>query len=769
MNKAVVIFKWAIGLLVFGSALGGWQQVSQAAPDSVYTDINWIRTVPAPASSGDYRAAVEDTEQGEVVTVQDGLGQAIFQVGVGRFFAWQPNNTRFLFAQDQGSQNGLGLVDVTDQSWHPLLPIDVAALSGAAFDVSGQQLVYSQRTASGFELAIFDLITGTSQILLRGEQVLVAFDWHPNGQTILYYAGAPEPGLYTLDLASQNTQRLNIPFLLGYGIEPSWDESGSWVVSVGVLPQPGVLTAASADAAPATLPLCWEKLDLWLSDPTCRYQGVGVYLQDANTGQVQLVAGNANDPQWQPADATEGASAGLSLTLWGGQQRAAGWLQLPNGELRQLAQPARQWFARAQPDPAAATVPWPSPSQPAILATGWLHVPYYGSKRITAYMDHDAPNYTRNDHIELYTGALAQTNDCSAGQRRAWTLSSGACIWYEGHAGLDLGLSYEPVLAAAAGTVKQAGWWNINNRASGLGLFIELDHGNGYSTFYGHLSAITIPNVAKGGGAVAALAQIGTSGNSGNSSGPHLHFEVRRSNVVVDAFGGSGEPMLWADGSWSGSSWVGQASPTYGNWQVQDQDHPEFLKGQFDNGNAIICPPGDCPYWWAVATPGLGQNDNMLYTLTSGNDLDYWAMWRPPTGHYEVQVFIPRKNATTWWARYWLVNAETFSTDQYLVVDQYGVSDRWISLGVYDFGDFPAPWRHLLIGDDTTEARDEHCLASENQHLCQIGVDAARFRLVSSGATTSATATVAPVPPTETPVPTVPVLGYQVWLPFVQQ
>jgi murein DD-endopeptidase MepM/ murein hydrolase activator NlpD len=87
------------------------------------------------------------------------------------------------------------------------------------------------------------------------------------------------------------------------------------------------------------------------------------------------------------------------------------------------------------------------------------------------------------------------------------------------HPGVDFaGRPGDPVYAADAGTVVYAGWSTV-----GYGNLIVLDHGNGYQTYYAHLSAIFVgcgQQVAKG-------ATIGLVGSTGRSTGPHLHFEIR--------------------------------------------------------------------------------------------------------------------------------------------------------------------------------------------------------------------------------------------------
>lgn len=95
----------------------------------------------------------------------------------------------------------------------------------------------------------------------------------------------------------------------------------------------------------------------------------------------------------------------------------------------------------------------------------------------------------------------------------------------EFHQGLDIAApTGTTVTAAAAGTVIMAQWYG------GYGNYILIDHGGGYSTGYGHLSAIYVSN----GQAVKRGQAIGAVGSTGASTGPHLHFEVRIDGKPVD-------------------------------------------------------------------------------------------------------------------------------------------------------------------------------------------------------------------------------------------
>ena len=86
------------------------------------------------------------------------------------------------------------------------------------------------------------------------------------------------------------------------------------------------------------------------------------------------------------------------------------------------------------------------------------------------------------------------------------------------HMGIDLGASMgAPVLAAGDGRIiLQEYHWSYGN-------YVVIDHGNGLSTVYAHMSAFTKPF----GSVVKAGEQIGAIGTTGASTGPHLHFEVR--------------------------------------------------------------------------------------------------------------------------------------------------------------------------------------------------------------------------------------------------
>lgn len=93
------------------------------------------------------------------------------------------------------------------------------------------------------------------------------------------------------------------------------------------------------------------------------------------------------------------------------------------------------------------------------------------------------------------------------------------------HEGLDIAGDYgTPVKATANGRVTQAGW------VGGYGYLVEIDHGNGMVTRYGHNSALLV-NV---GDEVVQGQNISLMGSTGNSTGPHCHYEVRVNGNAVD-------------------------------------------------------------------------------------------------------------------------------------------------------------------------------------------------------------------------------------------
>jgi murein DD-endopeptidase MepM/ murein hydrolase activator NlpD len=109
--------------------------------------------------------------------------------------------------------------------------------------------------------------------------------------------------------------------------------------------------------------------------------------------------------------------------------------------------------------------------------------------------------------------------------------------WGTTHKGIDIsssGIYGKPIVAADGGKVIMAGWGNYGTGYGGYGNVVAINHGGGYSTLYGHCSrvAVSTGQVVKKGQVIAYV------GSTGQSTGPHLHFEIRVNGVAKN-------PMNW--------------------------------------------------------------------------------------------------------------------------------------------------------------------------------------------------------------------------------
>jgi murein DD-endopeptidase MepM/ murein hydrolase activator NlpD len=115
---------------------------------------------------------------------------------------------------------------------------------------------------------------------------------------------------------------------------------------------------------------------------------------------------------------------------------------------------------------------------------------------------------------------------------------SGAFIWpsvnrgisgndyWSGHLAIDIGTAPgEAIFAADSGVVVFSGW-----ALGGYGNVVAIDHGNGYQTLYAHLNGVNVGC----GRSVSQGQTIGFGGSTGNSTGPHLHFEIRYQGGFVN-------------------------------------------------------------------------------------------------------------------------------------------------------------------------------------------------------------------------------------------
>lgn len=100
-----------------------------------------------------------------------------------------------------------------------------------------------------------------------------------------------------------------------------------------------------------------------------------------------------------------------------------------------------------------------------------------------------------------------------------------ACPGGHWHSGIDLAAARgTPVMATLPGVA------TVLVSATGYGLHVIIDHGDGLSSLYGHLDTVLIAS----GDVVVGGEVIGTVGSTGNATGPHLHFEIRRDRIAED-------------------------------------------------------------------------------------------------------------------------------------------------------------------------------------------------------------------------------------------
>jgi len=156
------------------------------------------------------------------------------------------------------------------------------------------------------------------------------------------------------------------------------------------------------------------------------------------------------------------------------------------------------------------------PENPVIQPGQWLVVPGgtkpYVPRTVTAYSG------------EVPDGAAQGSG--IFGWPTSGTITQG---YWGAHPGLDIaGWLGAPIAAADSGHVVAAGWDD-----TGYGYFVVVDHGNGFQTLYAHLQAYYVDagvDVGKG----EIIAEMGS---TGNSTGPHLHFEIRQGTVQRNPYG----------------------------------------------------------------------------------------------------------------------------------------------------------------------------------------------------------------------------------------
>ena len=186
----------------------------------------------------------------------------------------------------------------------------------------------------------------------------------------------------------------------------------------------------------------------------------------------------------------------------------------------------------------------------------FLTLPFLGSHLVTSTFDHCSPNYIPDGLVCRYDGAVARSSLGSDWHGYPRTRGARDYLYYDGHDGWDYSLYYEPVLAAADGVVTKAGWEFVGCVSCGFGQQVLIDHGNGFTTRYGHLSQVWV----HAGEQVLRGEVLGISGNTGASTGEHLHFGVYTTAAMIplDPYGWTGHGAdPWAYDA--GDLWLGGA------------------------------------------------------------------------------------------------------------------------------------------------------------------------------------------------------------------
>jgi murein DD-endopeptidase MepM/ murein hydrolase activator NlpD len=229
------------------------------------------------------------------------------------------------------------------------------------------------------------------------------------------------------------------------------------------------------------------------------------------------------------------------------------------------------------------------------IASPFLSSPYAGWTELVSFVDHDRPDYSVDGTIVLANGLTAQASDGQASDLfpAYWSPTLRQYVNYDGHNGYDFDISYQPVLAAAGGTVEYAGW-NDPNPYVGYGQMILINHHNGYVTLYGHLSKLEVATGDK----VTAGQEIGISGTTGHSSGPHLHFSVFHDCQVADPYGWTGhgkDPLQTFTSSAGSYLWLPGEDPLLLNPPPNWPAYPSGLRLTLNSGRSLggRVRPGD--------------------------------------------------------------------------------------------------------------------------------------------------------------------------------
>lgn len=399
----------------------------------------------------------------------------------------------------------------------------------------------------------------------------------------------------------------------------------------------------------------------------------------------------------------------------------------------------------------------------------FLYPPFPGSASQESIFDHSSPNYSQTDQrIVSFGGHEADKNCpspqpagspppqagvCDAGFGLYWSYDLGGWMAYNGHDGIDYGISYRPVYAAAdSDRVMYSGWWDPQNHTTALGIYVKLHHSNGYITSYGHMSAVAEQVCATDGCSnIPHGEMLGISGTTGNSTGPHLHFQLTAPNGnSVDPYGWGGSGIDPWPFNQPESLWVMYPSMVFSGIRVLPSGNvqlsypPAVPTGILvdDSSSGFVQSPDMC--WNDInVLNGQAQNNNMSYSKPRLTGPTCTGQWRFPVGSasglYAVYIRIPAVHATTEGAIYTVQHngrIDRVTINQAVFPNGFFVSDGWVYVGKYNFDGASTEYVQL-----TNQTQDESAVVS----TLQVGADAVRFVFLGI---------VTPTPPPVTLTPT---------------
>ena len=352
-----------------------------------------------------------------------------------------------------------------------------------------------------------------------------------------------------------------------------------------------------------------------------------------------------------------------------------------------------------------------------------------GQPQISSVMDHDLPNFSKNQIVRLYTGS--DKWNCKDAKSITFNASDGHEGWDYTRAtrrqgcgtGKRDGLAMDLIYAASDGTVFRSRWDEAahDGGAAHYGLYLDIDHGGDgpMRSLYGHLAAVFVEE----GKDVAQGQLIGALGTTGHSTGPHLHFHASKgddatiSSNVLDIYG-------WCrDWTSFNCPYPGFPDPHRGDGWSQRLIRPSQPGAKCPGGCGSVeiddaspsvtfrCGAGvDCPHWYGSPT---GFHGGHRYTFQNGRTKDYYVQYRCPEcgpGTYLIEANVPL-GATAHIARYEIARKVT-------IMDQHE-EKVWHPLGIFSFTGVP-----MVELNDRTDRYDWGFDASSQY---RIAADVIRF------------------------------------------